>query len=546
MARKKNPRGALPIPSSPSLSRRDLLGGGAALAGLSLAGPGAALAAAPAGKRGGRLDEAYEVRRRAAELARDLPVERSVANGDEEALPGRAACFSKGLPHNALGEVDEAAYGFLLKALAGKDPLAFEAIPLGGQVKIANPQAALAFNLMGPDPSQLPLPPTPRFASAEQGAELVELYWQALARDVPFADYETHPLMTRAAEDLSRLPGFQGPKEGGRVTPRLLFRGSSPGDLAGPYISQFLWQDVPFTPIRFQQKLRTAVPGLDYLTDWDGWLASQNGAIAGVNRFDTQARYIRNGRDLGEFVHRDFSYQAGLAASLMLLKMGAPPDGGNPYKHSRTQSGFATFGAPYLLYLLGVVSQVALAACWYQKWQVHRRLRPEELGGRVENQLLGRARYPLDEGLLGSAALAEVQRRTKTALLPQAYPEGSPTHPSYPAGHAVLSGAGVTVLKAFFDESFAYPNPVVPTRDGLALEPYKGPPLSIGDELDKLAANVGMGRDFAGIHWRSDLAAGLALGEAAAIAVLRELKLTGNEIFSGFSLRRFDGRRVTL
>jgi hypothetical protein len=86
----------------------------------------------------------------------------------------------------------------------------------------------------------------------------------------------------------------------------------------------------------------------------------------------------------------------------------------------------------------------------------------------------------------------------------------------------------------------------VPTRDGLALEPYKGPPLTLGDELDKLATNVGMGRNFAGIHWRSDLAEGLKLGETAAIAVLRELKVTGNEIFSGFSLRRFDGRRITV
>src|SRR5262249_61328184 len=100
------------------------------------------------------------------------------------------------------------------------------------------------------------------------------------------------------------------------------------------------------------------------------WLACENGAISGVNRFDEKARYIRNGRDLGEFVHRDFTYQAALAAGLILLKMGVPPDGGNPYKHSRTQSGFTTFGSPYLLYLLAIASQVALTACWFQKWQV--------------------------------------------------------------------------------------------------------------------------------------------------------------------------------
>ena len=102
------------------------------------------------------------------------------------------------------------------------------------------------------------------------------------------------------------------------------------------------------------------------------------------------------------------------------------------------------------------------------------------------------------------------------------------------------------MLKAFFDEAYLVPNPVVPTPDGLALRFYDGPPLAIGGELDKLAWNIIMGRNFAGIHWRSDAAAGLELGERVAIAVLREMKLTGNELFAGFNLRRFDGRRVTV
>ena len=31
------------------------------------------------------------------------------------------------------------------------------------------------------------------------------------------------------------------------------------------------------------------------------------------------------------------------------------------------------------------------------------------------------------------------------------YPEGSPTHPSYPAGHACVAGATITVIKAMLD-----------------------------------------------------------------------------------------------
>ncbi len=529
-------------------NRRDWLLGGAALAGLGLLDgavllPGAEAAGASAADR---RERAYRVRLKAAEAIRRAPRPRLATNGDEAELPGFVATFSKSLPHDEKGEVDARAMRFLLKAIESGDHDDFERIPLGGQVKLANPQAAFAFQLTGPDPSLVEIAPPPRFASPELAAEMVELYWQALARDVPFRAYGDHPLLAEAAEELSRLPGYRGPKEGGRVTPAVLFRGTSAGDLVGPYVSQFLLRTIPLTPIRCEQRIRTAVAGIDYLTGWDEWRASQNGAIAGVNRFDSAPVYLRNGRDLGEYMHRDFTYQAPLTAGLILLKLGVPADGGNPYKHSRTQAPFTTFGAPYLLYLLALVTQVALTACWYQKWAVHRRLRPEELGGRVEAHRRGLARYPLDESLLGARALERLVERQGTGLLPGAYPEGCPTHPAYPAGHAVIAGACVTVLKAFFDEKAVVPDPVEAAVDGLSLVPWAGPPLTVGGELDKLAANIGMGRNFGGIHWRTDLAQGLVVGEQVATQVLAELKGTGNELFAGFSFRRSDGGRVTI
>jgi hypothetical protein len=113
----------------------------------------------------GRLGDAYKLRLKAASFVRDLPLPHPAANGDEEGVPGHAACYSKGLPHDRLGQVDPAAYGFLRKALASGDPNDYESIPLGGQVKLANPQSALAYNLVGPDPSQLDLATPPRFAT---------------------------------------------------------------------------------------------------------------------------------------------------------------------------------------------------------------------------------------------------------------------------------------------------------------------------------------------------------------------------------------------
>src|SRR5206468_12796940 len=190
---------------------------------------------------------------KAAEQARSLGAGIGKVNGEEDSLPGRMACYSKGLPHNRAGEVDAKAYEVYLKALFTGQTEDFERIPLGGFVKLANPQSALAFELIGPDSSQVQCPAAPGFASPEQAAEMVELYWQALARDVPFAEYGSNAVAREAAAELSGLAGFKGPKRDGKVTPETLFRGITPGDLAGPYVSQFLGKPIPFLPIRIER-----------------------------------------------------------------------------------------------------------------------------------------------------------------------------------------------------------------------------------------------------------------------------------------------------
>jgi membrane-associated phospholipid phosphatase len=127
-----------------------------------------------------------------------------------------------------------------------------------------------------------------------------------------------------------------------------------------------------------------------------------------------------------------------------------------------------------------------------------------------------------------------------------AYPEGCPTPPAYPAGHAAIAGACATVLKAFFSESFVIVNPVIASAEGLSLLPYKGPELTVGGELNKLAANIALGRDTAGVHWRSDGIEGLKLGEAVTIGILTDLRATCPEPFAGFSFTKFDGSTTTI
>lgn len=518
-----------------AFSRRDLLCNGAALASASLACASRSEAGVPRTARG---KKAYQVRTAAAELASEPEVTTSPSNADETEVPRYVAMYSKGLPHNALGEVDPAAYGLLLRALSSGDPSDFDLIPCAGAMKLSNPQAGFSYNLIGPDPAAVVCPPAPRFSSAEQAAEMVELYWQAHVRDVPFTGYDANPLIWRAADEMGRLRGVN-------ITPSTLFRGADAGSLAGPYISQFLWKQTSFSPFPVVQKFRSAAPGRDHLGDYDHWLLVQNGSAASNAALDSLRCFIRNGRDLAEYVHRDFSYQIPLSAALILLKIGAPASPANPYLGSGGQVGFATFGAPHLLYLIATVTHAALTACWFQKWMVHRRLRPEEMAGRIAHHVAKRASYPIHGSLLDSDALATTLRAHSNALLTSSYAEGAPTHPAYPAGHAVIGAAGTTVLKAFFDETFIIPEPLMANADGLSLRRYDGPALTLRGELDKLATNIGMGRCFAGIHWRSDVEEGLRLGEEVAIRVLREVRLTVHEPFSGFRFHRLDGQAVT-
>jgi hypothetical protein len=541
----------------PRVDRRSFLGqlgvGAASLVGLA-----ASAAAAPSkpdpppGKNisglldtpAARSNHAFEIRMRAAELARDRAVVEQVSNGEEAFYPTRIANFSKGLPHDSFGEVDTAAYDSYLEALKSGDPSRFEALPMGLGRKLTNPLAGMAFDLEGPDGHHLAQPPAPTIAGGEAGSELGELYWMALCRDVHFSDYQTSSVVADAAADLSRFPDFRGPKASGQVTPQTIFRGSTPGDLVGPYLSQFLWLGFHMGALTIAQRVWTLPAGTEYLTRYEDWLASQNGVESYLYPIDGTPRYIRNLRDLGQWVHVDALYQAYHQACLILLDLGAPFSEGVPYRRSATQIGFGTFGGPHILSLVAEVATRALKAVWYQKWFVHRRLRPEAFAGLVHQTRTGRS-YPVSRDVLNSPALDALYSRNGTYLLPVIAPEGCPTHPSYGAGHATVAGACVTILKAWFDSSWELPRSVVPDSSGTALSSYAGPALTVGNELDKLAANVAIGRNGAGFHYRSDYWESVKLGEKIAVGILEEQRETYREICS-FSFRGFEGQTITI
>ncbi|QEG30618.1 PAP2 superfamily protein [Gemmata obscuriglobus] len=492
-------------------------------------------------------------------------------NGDEQDFPTYLGNYHKGLEHDQYGVVVKEVYDNYFLAAVGTTtpaPDAFTNIPLALKRKLTNPQAGLATDLEGPDPKTLAIRSAPKVNSPEAAAEAVELYWMSLLRDVPFSqfgDTDTHPLIATALTDLSRLAAFTGPKVGGKVTPETLFRGCAAGSNRGPLVSQFLLLDVPYGSLTISHRQRTVVGGHEYLTDPVTWLAVQDGSPAAPpDLFDPTPRYIRNMRDLGQYVHVDALYEAYLNACLILLGMNAPVDKGNPYyanapygqpsclpsgNQSKTQIGFGTFGGPHILSLVCEVATRALKAVWFQKWFVHRRLRPEAYGGLVHFRKTGaRQDFPVHDDVLNSPALDEVFARHGTYLLPMQFPEGSPTHPAYGAGHATVAGACVTILKAFFDEDYPIPHPVVPNDDGTALVPYTGPDahrLTVGGELDKVAANIAIGRNMAGVHWRSDYRESVLLGQTVALCVLHRQARDYHEDYS-FTVTLYDGTRVVV
>jgi hypothetical protein len=480
-----------------------------------------------------------------SELARQIP--EATVNGDEDRYPDRRASFSKTMPHNELGEVDPDAYRQWLAILASGDTSAFERAPraAGAVERLNNPQATYSIDLVGIDPAAISLPPPPTFASSQIAAEMVELYWMALLRDIPFRDFASDPLARAAAVELDAVG----------LTPldsANLFRGRTLGERTGPLVSQFLWRDIPFGLQTVEQSFRVPSRGQSFLTTFDAWLACQRGIKASAAlHIDPAPRYISSYRELVEYVHRDFSFQPFMSAALITLRLGGDRGDAvlsptNPYRGSPTEFGDITLGNKNVLTLLAEVSLLAQKASYYYKWQVHRRARPEAIGGRIEVHLGGARSYDLHPLILHSEALARAKAQYGSWLLPQAYPEGCPTHPSYPAAHAVNAGACATVLKAFFDETYIIPDPVEASADGARLEAWRGTALTLGGEIDKLAANIALARDAAGVHFRSDSIAGLKLGEEVAIGLLAETSVTYSESFDGFVLNRFDGTRVRI
>jgi hypothetical protein len=460
---------------------------------------------------------AYERRVKTAAAER-AAFRASVGNGDAEryAASGVVVTYAKGFARLPNGRVDGAAYASYARAIVGRD-----AKLLDPKVEGIN-RNLLAYALgddcvvAGCDPRGITIAPAPTIASSEQAREAIELAWLALARDVPFAAYDSDPTVAAAAREL----GYDAPQT------LLRPRGVA---MTGPIVSQLALRDVPMDPFGgVPQRLPCYTAGMDFLVKRDEWLLVQSGGRTGKqNAHDARPRYVAAARDLAGWVveNEPFANAAAIIDDL-------PDEAHARSWFPQSQSG-----------LLGIGNVCAGVGTMYEKLVIHRRLRPEELFGFVDDP---DPALRLDAALTASPALGRLQKKFGSRLLPQAYAAGSPSYAAYPAGHAVGAGIAATMLKANVRGGYVLADPVVPNADGSALHPYIGAPLTLEDEIDKLAYNYAYGRHAAGVHYRSDSDAGLRFGEAIALAVLRDLDAVAGSSSFGYRLRSFDGPTITI
>jgi len=413
------------------------------------------------------------------------------------------------------------------------------------------------------------------------------------------------------------------------------FRGSGPGAKVGPFVSQFMLigtnpepdkdEEGNITESRIaygtqliDQKVQTFAAHTDYMLHWHAAVDVQNGAdfTDDTKLVPKVMRFIATPRDLAAYVRYDALYQAYLNACLIMLGSGKAFKKQQPLVHPHSnqpgpgfpdrekedsRQAFASFGDPHVLSLVTEVATRCLKAVRRQKFNYHRRARPERIGelltlegtrgagggNDVSHKLGERTRSTLkkmaNEKHLGPLLeLVELHNNSliekgnadphldfdacpdapwfqvaKNRLLPMAFAEGSPMHPSYGAGHATVAGGCVTMLKAFFHTvkkddnncplAVEWPKarPVVQaSRDGTMLEPPKSSDnMTINGELNKLAANISIGRNMAGVHFYTDYYESLRMGERVATGILIEQMKQYNEPVE-MDFESFDGDHV--
>ena len=436
--------------------------------------------------------------------------------------------------------------------------------------------------LEGKYKSSYAIPLAPRITSLTAAAEILEVYVMALVRNFNFHILDTNCIFYKniPSEAKSTLNNYIGwlnvpqirdnlncPLMNGDISANTLFRGISRGDLIGPYVSQFFYYETAVGNLKLEQKYQcldlseNIVPDIsnskyNFLKTEQDFISVWNGGSR-TSSLPTKTKYMTNLMDLVLYINRDQIWESIFITASLLLSRRIPI--GFYVKPSRKTpvSRFVNLGPLDLYNLMMKATKLAMNATWVWKWS-QLRPRPEEMAYQIHlaktytsSQLNGSTiNFPSE--LLNSPILEEISRLNNGKyLMPLAYSQGSPFHPSYPGGHATIAGAMVAIMKAWFNCDSLIPA-VVPDMNGenlvlyrLESDPTEVQFLRIEDELNKIATNCSHSRNMAGIHYRIDSESGIAIGEQVAIDVLtEEVNKYSDEIT--FRFRRRTGEVVTI
>ena len=492
-------------------------------------------------------DHQYKLKRKVAK--RDVNRKVIVANNrDLIRIPNFRGNFSKAFPHTN-GIVDKHEYKKLLRGIFKQSPKDLLKIKLGSPngFKLVDFSTLYDLDVIGPYKGTYKIPVAPRIESAEAAADMVEIYELALARDVPYCQWDTSPVIATACANLSSLIDYKGPTVGPNktVTPRTIFRGDTVGDLIGPFMAQFLLYPIKYGLLEYSQRCNYPPPSIDYMTTIPNYLSCWNGTITEKAVASTKTNcYMATLRDSTAYHHVDEPGELFLNTALILISLNVPPFNGNPYTNGiiKDQTPFVSLSHADLYDLLFRACRMAMDVAWYVKL-MNLRLRPEEFAYQIQCCRNGDRAISFHSDIINNSVLQRIYASQGNYLMPQAYVEGAPCHPSYPSAHSTVAGAMSTILKAWFDCSFQLPHSYVASVDGQSLL-ETGDTLTVGNEIDKLASNCALFRCAAGIHYRSD-GNGLALGEAVAIALLEEMVGRYSTPVK-FDIKKRDGKRIAI
>jgi membrane-associated phospholipid phosphatase len=408
-------------------------------------------------------------------------------------VPNYQCIYSKGLPHPDGKTPDQTQIANLVKAIRDKDiNLLYQTV--SQNPKLVDVYCILDSELLGRYKSSFDIGTAPSPLSVKGSAELLEVYAMNLLLDVKLSEWSNSSLVSQVIAHLNLV---SQPLQNKPVTVDNLFRGDTAGDLIGPYVSQFLYQDLQLGSLPVQQKYQPATE-VNYMNTIDSFLSKWSNPIAPVKLSDGNQRYLITLRDCANYIHLDQIWQPFFTAAQVLFNKGVPM----AFVSDRPGAKFINLGPVDLFNLMTEATKLAMNSAWMWKY-CQLKMRPEEMAYQVHLKKTAGTGLDFPQELLTNPILQMIFDINQNYLLPQVYPEGSPAHPSYPSGHATIAGAMGTILKAFFNVNHLL-DAKVPNEDGSALVSYPQQ-LKVGDEIDKLVSNCGIFRNVAGIHYRSDV-----------------------------------------